>query len=168
MNRALIDQVVDAIESHEIRAYYQPQYDANSGRLVSAEALVRWVKPDGTIINPDEFVPLLEKSQDINILDWFMAEEACKTIRELGVNAIPIAVNFSRWHVKETDFSRKLHSLLRTYEISPKFFEVEITESALAVEDFTEVERWANELAESGISIAIDDFGAGLKERCTA
>jgi EAL domain-containing protein (putative c-di-GMP-specific phosphodiesterase class I) len=162
MNRALIDQVVDAIERHEIRAYYQPQYDANSGRLVSAEALVRWVKPDGTIITPDEFVPLLEKSQDINILDWFMAEEACKTIRELGVNAIPIAVNFSRWHVKETDFSRKLHSLLTTYEISPKFFEVEITESALAVEDFTEVERWANELAESGISIAIDDFGAGF------
>ncbi len=162
MKTALIDQVVNAMENREIRAYYQPQYDANSGRLVSAEALVRWIKPDGKVVSPEEFIPLLEKNQDINILDWFMAEEACKTLLELGNNAVPIAVNFSRWHVKEQDFARKLQSLLATYGISPKFFVVEITESALAVESFDTIEKWAYEIADIGVDIAIDDFGAGF------
>ena len=162
MKSSFIDKVVNAIETKEIRAYYQPQYDANSGKLVSAEALVRWVKPDGTIINPDDFIPMLEKSQDINILDWFMAEEACKTILELGDCAVPIGVNFSRWHVKEVDFARKLQSLLATYGIAPHLFEVEITESALAVESFEVIEKWAKELADIGVGISIDDFGAGF------
>lgn len=162
MKSAFIDQIVSAIENKEIRAFYQPQYDCNSGRLVSAEALVRWVKPDGTIIPPDEFIPELEKTQDINVLDWFMAEEACKTILELGDSAVPIGVNFSRWHVKEPDFARKLQSLLATYGISPRMFEVEITESALTSSKFEEIEEWAEAVADIGVCIAIDDFGAGF------
>ena len=162
MKSAFIDQIVSAIENKEIRAFYQPQYDCNSGRLVSAEALVRWVKPDGTIIPPDDFIPELEKTQDINVLDWFMAEEACKTILELGDSAVPIGVNFSRWHVKEPDFARKLQSLLATYGISPRMFEVEITESALTSSKFEEIEEWAEAVADIGVCIAIDDFGAGF------
>ena len=69
MKTAFIDKVVNAIETHEIKAYYQPQYDANSGRLVSAEALVRWEKPNGEIISPDKFIPRLEETDDINLLD---------------------------------------------------------------------------------------------------
>ena len=162
MKSAFIDQIVSAIENKEIRAFYQPQYDCNSGRLLSAEALVRWVKPNGTIIPPDEFIPELEKTQDINVLDWFMAEEACKTILELGDSAVPIGVNFSRWHVKEPDFARKLQSLLATYGISPRMFEVEITESALTSSKFEEIEEWAKAVADIGVCIAIDDFGAGF------
>ena len=162
MKSAFIEQIVSAIENKEIRAFYQPQYDCNSGRLVSAEALVRWVKPNGTIIPPDDFIPELEKTQDINVLDWFMAEEACKTILELGDSAVPIGVNFSRWHVKEPDFARKLQSLLATYGISPRMFEVEITESALTSSKFEEIEEWAKAVADIGVCIAIDDFGAGF------
>lgn len=162
MRAAFIDKVVSAIENKEIRAFYQPQYDANSGRLVSAEALVRWVKADGTVVSPDSFIPRLETSQDINILDWFMAEEACKTILELGDYAVPIGVNFSRWHVKEPDFARKLQSLLAAYGVPPKMLEVEITESALSNASFEEVEKWAYEVADIGINIAIDDFGSGF------
>lgn len=162
MRTDFIDQVVSAIENKEIRAYYQPQYDCNSGRLVSAEALVRWVKPNGDIISPDQFIPELEKTQDINVLDWFMAEEACKTILELGDSAVPIGVNFSRWHVKEQDFARKLSSLLANYGIQPKMFEVEITESALSSAKFEDIIEWAKSVADVGVTIAIDDFGAGF------
>ncbi len=162
MSNSFIDQVVYALETHEIKAFYQPQYDANSGRLVSAEALVRWEKPDGEIISPDKFIPRLEETDDINLLDWFMAEEACRTIHELGENAVPIAVNFSRWHVKERDFYRKLEHLLHTYNVRPDLFEVEITESALAIEDFNVIEEWANKIADIGVNIAIDDFGEGF------
>ena len=162
MKTSFLDTVVCALETHEIKAFYQPQYDANSGRLVSAEALVRWEKPDGEIISPDKFIPRLEETDDINLLDWFMAEEACRTIHELGDNAVPIAVNFSRWHVKERDFYRKLEHLLRTYDVRPELFEVDITESALAIEDFKVIEEWANKIAEIGVKIAIDDFGEGF------
>ncbi len=162
MRSAFIDKIITAMELHEIKAYYQPQYDANSGKLVSAEALVRWEKPNGEVISPDRFIPRLEKTEDINFLDWFMAEEACRTIRELGSHAVPIAVNFSRWHVKEKDFYRKLQSLLATYGIKPDMFEVEITESALTMEDFPVIEQWANNIAETGVKISIDDFGAGF------
>ncbi|MCR5580923.1 MAG: EAL domain-containing protein [Pseudobutyrivibrio sp.] len=162
MKTAFIDRIISAMELHEIKAYYQPQYDADTGRMVSAEALVRWEKPDGEIITPDQFIPRLERTENINFLDWFMAEEACRTIRELGDHAIPIAVNFSRWHVKEQDFYRKLQSLLASYGIKPELFEVEITESALSVEDFDRIEQWARNVAEIGVKIAIDDFGAGF------
>ena len=162
MNTSFLDKVVNAIENHEIKAYYQPQYDASTGRLVSAEALVRWEKPNGEVVSPDKFIPRLEKSADINILDWYMAEEACRTIHELGNQAVPIAVNFSRWHVKEKDFYRKLQSLIATYDVAPELFEVEITESALAIEDFKTIEQWAYNIADIGVKIAIDDFGAGF------
>lgn len=162
MKSAFINEVISAIETHEIKAYYQPQYDANTGRLVSAEALVRWEKQNGEIVSPDKFIPELEKSDAINLLDWFMAEEVCRTIHELGDVAVPIAVNFSRWHIKEKDFSRKLHALLATYAIAPKMFEVEITESAMAVEKFSVIQDWAYNIADLGVSIAIDDFGAGF------
>ena len=162
MKSAFIGQIVTAIETHEIKAYYQPQYDANSGRLVSAEALVRWEKSNGELVSPDQFIPQLEQTEDINFLDWFMAEEACRTIHELGSSAVPIAVNFSRWHVKEKDFHRKLDVLLHTYDIKPEYFEVEITESALAIEDFKVIEDWAYKVADLGVNIAIDDFGEGF------
>ncbi|MCR5195167.1 MAG: EAL domain-containing protein [Pseudobutyrivibrio sp.] len=162
MKSDLFFQIINALETHEIKAYYQPQYDSNSGRLVSAEALVRWEREDGTLVMPDDFVPLLEESDAICTLDWFMAEEVCKTLREMGENAIPIAVNFSRWHIRENDFCRKLNGLLQTYGINPKLFEVEITESALSEEDFCVVERWVYGIADLGVRIAIDDFGAGF------
>ncbi len=160
--KEFINEVISAIELHEIKAYYQPQYDANNGRLVSAEALVRWEKADGTIISPMQFVPRLEKTNAITLLDWFMAEEACRTIHELGEKAVPIAVNFSKWHIKERDFARKLQSLLFTYDVKPGLFEVEITESAMSEESFSVIKEWAYNLADIGVKIAIDDFGEGF------
>ncbi len=161
MKSKLFSQIINAMDANEIQAYYQPQYDANSGKIVSAEALVRWIKPDG-IISPDQFIPELEKSSAINSLDWFMAEETCKTLQELGDSAIPIAVNFSRWHVKEHNFANKLGILLKKYNIPSNLLEVEITESALSIVSNETITEWANQLYAMGINIAIDDFGAGF------
>ncbi len=162
MKTKFINEVIAAIENHEIRAYYQPQYDANSGKLISAEALVRWVKPDGKIISPDMFIPKLEKTNAINLLDWYMAEEACRTIKELGSNAVPIAVNFSRWHIGERDFARKLQSIMSTYNVNPEMIEVEITESVISISDIDIVKSWTEEISRLGTKIAIDDFGTGF------
>ena len=131
MNQTIVDKMLLAMEAHELQAYYQPQYDATTGMIVGAEALVRWIKKDGTVKYPDSFIPQLEKSEAINLLDWFMVEETLKTINELGKRAIPIAINFSRWHVREADFVDRLYSMLNAYDVRPDQIEIELTESAI-------------------------------------
>ena len=156
-----VSEIKAAIAQGEIHAYYQPQYDATTGRIVSAEALARWIRPDGSLVQPMDFVPVLEKTNDINDLDWHMADLVCGTLRELGDSVIPIAVNFSRWHVHEKDFAVRLTDLLRSYDIPAKLFEVEITESALVNEE-SRILDWINQVRDFRIRVAIDDFGSGL------
>ncbi|SDA61982.1 EAL domain, c-di-GMP-specific phosphodiesterase class I (or its enzymatically inactive variant) [Butyrivibrio sp. INlla18] len=160
MEPTLVDDLFEAMESHELIAYYQPQYNANTGILVSAEALVRWKDADGNIKMPSEFIPELEKTNAITFLDWFVAEEACKTIKELGDRAVPISVNFSQRHVNEKDFASRLERLLKRYEVDKSLFEVEITETAFLGE-YENIVSWGKDIHEKGIKIAIDDFGSG-------
>ena len=157
----IVEEIKKAIEKHELCAYYQPQYDAMTDRLVSAEALVRWIKGDGHIVPPMDFIPQLEETDAVTMVDWYMAEEVCKTLQELGPKAIPIAVNFSRWHVKEDDFSEHLTGLLEKYEVPSDLFEVEITESALVAEE-SAILPWIRNVRGVKIRVAIDDFGSGL------
>ena len=120
-------EIMDAMKRQEICGYYQPKHDATTGKLAGAEILARWVKPDGSLLLPQCFVPVLETSESINALDWLMAEEACRTIKTLGRHAIPIAINFSRYHIREKDFSTRLSGLLQKYGIDPALLEIEIT-----------------------------------------
>ena len=83
MNATSCQEILDAMARHEICGYYQPKYDATTGKLAGAEILARWIKPDGSLILPQYFVPVLETSESINTLDWLMAEEACRTIKDL-------------------------------------------------------------------------------------
>ena len=116
MNAMPLEEIMDAMERREIRGYYQPKYDATTGKLMGAEILARWVRPDGSLILPDGFVPVLETSEFINALDWLMVEEACQTLKDLGSHAIPISVNFSRYHIRESDFSARLSEILGNTE----------------------------------------------------
>ena len=113
----LLHEIVAAMEAGELQAYYQPQYNAKKGVIGGAEALVRWVKPDGTVITPGEFIPVLEENGQLSLVDWFVAEEACKTIQQLKDKAIRISVNFGREHAKDEHFVEKLNKLLSTYNI---------------------------------------------------
>ena len=155
------EEILNAMEKSEICGYYQPKYDATTGKLVSAEILARWIKSDGTVVPPFEFVPVMEESDDINALDWYMADEACRTIRDLGDRAIPIAVNFSRHHIHESDFNARLSELLKKYDIRPELFEVEITESAM-IDENEHIIEWIDQIHKLHIKVAIDDFGSGL------
>ncbi len=150
-----------ALEAGEITAFYQPQYDANTGQMVGAEALARWVTKDQKQISPADFIPVLETSTAINELDWTITEFACKTIQELGTHAVPISVNFSRWHALEADFIDNLQSILQTYHVKKELFHIEITESAFALEQ-EQILPWVKSIHEAGFTIALDDFGSGL------
>lgn len=161
MNAMPLEEIMDAMERREICGYYQPKYDATTGKLMGAEILARWVRPDGSLILPDGFVPVLETSESINALDWLMVEEACQTLKDLGSHAIPISVNFSRYHIRESDFSARLSEILRKYGTDPALLEIEITESAM-IEENEHILEWINQIHVLRLKVALDDFGSGL------
>lgn len=159
-----VEEIRQAMERRELKAYYQPQYDAITNRMVSAEALVRWVRPGGETVMPGDFIPLLEQGDEIMELDWYMLREVCEFLRdqrERGVPSVPIAVNFSRTHVKEEDFCANLCRVVDACQVPHRFIEVEVTESAL-VDDSARIGSFVKGVRGEGFTVAIDDFGSGL------
>jgi EAL domain-containing protein (putative c-di-GMP-specific phosphodiesterase class I) len=159
-----LSKIRDAMVNRELQVYYQPQYDAVNGRIVGAEALARIEKKDGTVIMPDEFIPLLERSDAILELDWYVLREVCSFIQKQikdKRNVLKISVNFSRRHVAEENFVGKLCDIVKYYNVESKMIIVEITESALTdhKEKMAEI---IGEIRKAGFTVAIDDFGSGL------
>ncbi len=161
MKDTLLQDIVAAMESHELQAFYQPQYNAKKGVIGGAEALVRWVKNDGTIVPPSKFIPDLEERGQVGIVDWFVAEETCRTIKALGANAVRISVNFGREHANDPLFVSKLDALIETYGIEKEYLGIEITESNIAA-DKNQVIQWVNDIECAGYIVLIDDFGSGM------
>lgn len=152
-----------ALENNEFTIYLQPKVNVTNNELVGAEALVRWIKPDGQIITPDEFIPQFENNGFIINVDFYVYELTCKTIRQWideGLNIFPISVNVSRVHLKDDDFVEEFHQLVGKYNIPPGLIELELTETIFL--DQTERALSAlKEFRELGYSVSIDDFGAG-------
>lgn len=162
-NKLLEDQMEAAYRKEEFVAYYQPKFDAGTGRLVGAEALVRWLKPDGTLIPPGSFIPLAEKRGFITKLDKLMFRQVCGQLRvwqEKGMELVPVSVNLSREHLKDVSFIREYADMLKQSGISPDYVELELTESAL-FENMEVTREVVDELHSRGIRILMDDFGTG-------
>ncbi len=165
-NEENIGKLLDeAISEKRIVAYYQPKYDAVTGKVNGSEALARWIGKDGKLISPGEFVPLLEKSTLITKLDWYILEEVCILLserRKRKARNVTVSVNFSRLHTSEPTFIEKLCRIVDKYELPHKYIEAEITESALALSDGKNIIDFISDIRDAGFSVAIDDFGSGL------
>ena len=110
------------------------------------------------------FIPELERTGNIAEVDWYICEVVCKLLKRQiaeGGKQVPISVNFSRFHVRESDFAQKLSELVDKYELSHYLLEVEITESAM-VNESDRILDWIKSIRNAGFSVAIDDFGSGL------
>ncbi len=156
--------IIKALENHEFVPYYQPQYSAVDGKLCSAEALVRWIQPNGTIIPPIDFIPLAEETDLVLDIDHYMLGEVCSMLRERmdkGEKPINISVNFSRRHLVEDDFREKLCGIVDSYRVPRKYITVELTESAI-MENPINLTELITLIREDGFDVAIDDFGSGL------
>ncbi len=166
-DKVILAEIEEAMKSHELQAYYQPLYDALSNRMVSAEALVRWVKEDGTVVSPAYFIPVLEKCDAILNVDWYILEEACKLLRyqiDNELNPVPISVNFSRMHLvyeNSNDITKHLCEVVDSHNLAHKWIEIEITESAF-INQPEAVANLVKEIRDLGFKVAIDDFGSGL------
>lgn len=146
-----------AAERGEIQAWFQPQVDVQTGRMVGAEALARWRHPDLGSVPPTEFIPIAEETGEIAEIGRFMAEEACMAISEWDLD---ISVNVSPTQLEDSVFADWLERTLRRFRAARGRLTLEITEGR-AIEHATAVVRRLDRLRAVGAGVAIDDFGAG-------
>ena len=156
------EEIREALKNKELCVYYQPMYVTMTSQLKSAEALVRWIRPEGTVISPASFIPVAEETDLIMEIDWYVTDIVCRTLEKQNyMPQFPISVNFSRKHIRERDFAKKLSELVDRYELPHPLIEIEITESAIVTEK-NGLFEWITSIREAGFTVAIDDFGSGL------
>ena len=154
-----------ALEAGEFVPYLQPQYSTRTGKIVSAEALVRWNDPmnQNQVVSPGEFIELFERNKFIIKLDAYIWEEICKLLRKWiddNKEPISISVNVSPVHFTNGDLVNEISDIVTAYNIPPHLIELEITESTF-VEDKENVIEIIDKLHQLGFKIAMDDFGSG-------
>lgn len=159
----IINEMSDALENHEFVPYYQPKYDVKTNKPVGAEALTRWIHPTKGFISPGVFIPIFEKNGFISKLDFYIWECVCKQLKEWkdkGVPLFPVSVNVSRVNLYNPNLSKIIIELTKKYDVDPKYFNIEITESVYT-DDNVMIDDITSQFRNNGFTILMDDFGSG-------
>ncbi len=152
-----------SIERNELRVYYQPRIDLATGRLLGAEALVRWQRPAGGLALAGEFVPLLEEVGFMPVIDDWVLKNVLAQLRDWlaqGLPALRVSVNLTSHEIDRSDFVDNLSLLLERSSLDPNNLELELTESVL-MRDPVQAALKLNLVRSLGIQISVDDFGTG-------
>ncbi|MDP5188598.1 putative bifunctional diguanylate cyclase/phosphodiesterase [Rheinheimera baltica] len=152
-----------AISQQQFSLSLQPQVDLRSGRLFGFEALLRWQHPTRGLVPPDEFISVLEQTQLIVDVGYWVFERSCQRYLELmglGLHDVIIAVNVAADQFLQPDFALRLADILQKYQLSASHFELELTESTL-VSHVSQTLDAMHQLKLMGFRFAIDDFGTG-------
>ena len=153
---------IEGMKKREIHAYYQPKIDIDTGKVIGAEALCRWIQ-DGKMVMPLEFIPVLETSMDICALDFRILDIVCSDIRRWlddDYDVPRISVNFSRKHLVDADLLENILGIIDKYNVPHKYIEIELTETTTDVE-FRDLRNIVSGLMNAGIYTSVDDFGNG-------
>ncbi len=159
----LQNDLYKAVERDELRLHYQPRIDLSTGRIDSAEALIRWEHPNWGLVMPGEFIPLAEESGLIVEIGMWVLQEALRQISAwdaTGLTPIRAAINFSAQQFLQKELVERIDAAIATAGVEPKRLEIEITESML-MHNQDAVTHILGQLRKRGISISIDDFGTG-------
>lgn len=160
---ALENELARALENHELVLYYQPKINLTDGVLMGMEALIRWIKPDGTIVPPAQFIPVAEKSLLITKISDFVLHEACRQNKEWqdkGYPPITVSINLTAVDFYQTDVKESIRSALDESGMDAKWLDVELTES-LALKDIDHAIHQMKEIRDLGVKLSMDDFGTG-------
>ncbi|MFL0198081.1 putative bifunctional diguanylate cyclase/phosphodiesterase [Clostridium sp. WILCCON 0269] len=156
------NELKDSIDNDELEIYYQPQIDVSNNRMVGIESLLRWNNKKLGSIPPGEFIPIIENNGYIIKIGNWVLDKVIYTIhkwKEKGYKIDRVAVNISPVQLRTKDFKANLLNMCTKYNISPSLLELEITEGTL-LEICKDNIKIFNELIESNINIALDDFGS--------
>ena len=159
----IVADFMQALKNNEITFYLQPQCRISTKAIVGAESLSRWFKKDGTYVPPGAFIPVLEKYGFIPDLDLYIWDKVfawVKSCIKRNIPVVPISLNVSQVDIITIDVACSLEKLLNKYQLDPRLFKIEITESAYA-EETEIVDNVISKLRKIGFSIFMDDFGSG-------
>ncbi|PWV59464.1 putative bifunctional diguanylate cyclase/phosphodiesterase [Plasticicumulans acidivorans] len=159
----LENQLSQALERGELHLAYQPQVELRSGRIVGAEALLRWTHPQRGAIAPADFIPLAEETGLILPIGEWVLREACRqaaTWRAAGLPPLMMAVNLSARQLRSANLLERIDAALQASGLPPEQLELELTETSL-MDDAEAARELLGALRARGIGVAIDDFGTG-------
>jgi diguanylate cyclase len=159
---ALLGELRRALEHRQLLLHYQPKVDAHSGRVLGAEALVRWQHPEHGRISPDEFIPLAERTGIIGPLTSYVMDAAlrqCRQWHQAG-HELSVAVNVSARSLLDLHFPDEVGALLARHQVPAELLVVELTESAIMADPVRALEV-VGRLNAMGVQLSIDDFGTG-------
>lgn len=151
-----------ATANNEFELYYQPQFDVNTGKIVSFEALIRWNHPKKGCLLPLDFIPLAEDSDLIVPIGEWAIRTACrqlKTWQDMGLPRIRVAVNVASKQFKNSDLVNSIKNILEETKLAAEYLELELTENMIINND--RIINMIADLKKIGVKIALDDFGTG-------
>jgi diguanylate cyclase (GGDEF)-like protein len=152
-----------ALERGEFLLHYQPKISAASGKILGAEALLRWQHPERGLVLPGEFIPILEETGLIVPVGLWVLESACQQIRRwerAGIEVESVGINLSTGQFQQPDFDVHVRRVIESSGIHPSKIELEITESML-MHDPAQAIQTLSRLKQLGVSLSVDDFGTG-------
>ncbi|MEG3886811.1 EAL domain-containing protein [Microcoleus sp. herbarium19] len=153
----------NALKRSEFEVYYEPQIEIKTGKIIGAEALVRWNHPERGRVSPGEFIPMAEEMGLIAPLGEWVLETACRQTKAWQTQGLPplrVAVNLSARQFECKNLTERVSQILRETNLDPKYLELELTEGLILQDEAAAIKAftvWRN----MGIRIAIDDFGTG-------
>ncbi|MCC0627482.1 EAL domain-containing protein [Clostridioides sp. ES-S-0171-01] len=149
------------IRNNRFLVYLQPQISFSDRSIVGAEALIRYLDNSNSLISPNNFLPILEASELLSKIDFYVFESICKKLRNWitkDIPIVPISINFSEESLKIPEFVNCLVSTCQYYHVSTKYIKIEITERVHDEKHF-DVKKIISDLRAVGFAVAIDDFG---------
>ncbi len=160
---ALETELRRALELGQLELHYQPKVDIATGRVRSAEALIRWRHPTRGLVSPGVFIPVAEESGLIVPIGEWVLRSACRQLRlwiDAGMPPVRVAVNLSAKQFRQADLASVVKSALAESQLEPGYLELELTESAV-MHDAEKSAETLQALSTMGVHISIDDFGTG-------
>ena len=159
---SMLSELRNAVAQGELRLFLQPKLSLATGRVVAAEALVRWQHPQRGLVPPMEFIPFAEQTGFVRQLTTWVFEESARTSKTLtGLDeGFKLAINLSTRDLLDLEFPARLDALLTQYQMPASAFCLEITESAI-MDDPQRAQNTLNVLSQRGFKLSIDDFGTG-------
>jgi EAL domain-containing protein (putative c-di-GMP-specific phosphodiesterase class I) len=160
---ALETELRRALDSDQLELHYQPKVDLNTGRVRSAEALIRWRHPTRGLVAPGVFIPVAEESGLIVPIGEWVLRRACRQLRawiDEGMPPVRVAINLSAKQFRQADLTAVVRSALEASRLEPGYLELELTESAV-MHDAEKSAETLQALSTMGVHISIDDFGTG-------
>ena len=153
----------EAIKNDEFALFYQTQVDLKSGKIIGAEALIRWITHTGKVISPAEFIPIAEKNGSIlEMTHWVIRQSCldCARWHREGYTDMFVSVNVSSNVLSEGNLPKIIKTECEKSGLNPKYLEVELTESMI-LENGDDIIQQLKDMRNMGVSLAIDDFGTG-------